>query len=115
MNYELLQPLTNFVVCFSCLQCLDDLLKRKHPPAMHWTILEKEFMDMQHCMVIWPQSDVREYVLYAFKVSLHIVDILRRMVFRCDMRCPPSNCHSQEHGAMGEFLPSGVLYIFITF
>ena len=113
MNSYSRSPILWFVLVF--LQCPDDLLERKHPPAMHWTILEKEFVDMQRYMVIWPQSDVQEYVLYAFKVSLHIVDILCRMVFRCDVRHPPPNCHSQEHGAMGEFLPSGILYIFTIF
>ena len=67
---------------------------------MYWTIPEKKFMYVQHCMVIWSPSDVQEDFLDTFQVGLHILCALSNMVFRCDVRHPPFDFHSQEHSTM---------------
>lgn len=72
--------LTYLVVCIGLLQASDNPLERKHPPAMHGTVSQEEFMKVETSMVIRTPRMLWKDVLDGLQVRLHVSGILLSVV-----------------------------------
>ena len=68
--------LTYFVVGVSLLQNTDNTFKWKHPPAMHGTVSEKEFVKVEAGVVVWPPRMARKDVSNTLQVGRHVFSVL---------------------------------------